>query len=327
MNWRAWNWTRPGWAGSTIRSRSSKPVKHVLGVEAMHERRAQRCLRFVRDRARALRRDRHGAAGDALGARPWPATPSTCSRPATRRYSARIRRAREGGRLRAAALQPRDQARTGRRERHHDGAAAEHPLRGGDLPPSRSESAVRHRRAGGGAGGGEIGQARHRGRAGQSAGGGGRNGRSRRRRPSPSSKARRSTTTCCASARRKSSSWPRCADAFIAAMRRAGAFELDPAAIDRLTARGVPLRRRRQGLRARAPEERTGGQRCIRAGGGGRREGAGRHPAAVRRDQGGPRLRAGRADDAFPADGAGSPTWTRPSRRRFRPSTGTATRR
>ena len=60
----------------------------------------------------------------------------------------------------------------------------------------------------------------------------GRSGMQRRKRLS---RALRLTTTCCASARRRSSLLSQWRDPFLDAMSRAGAFELDKAAIERLT--------------------------------------------------------------------------------------------
>ena len=54
-----------------------RSVKKVLGVEALRIEARSDSLGPVRHRARAVGRHRHGAAGHALRARPWPATPST----------------------------------------------------------------------------------------------------------------------------------------------------------------------------------------------------------------------------------------------------------
>ena len=68
------------------------------------------------------------------------------------------------------------------------------------------------------------------------------------------------------------------ADAFIEAMRRAGAFQLDAAAIERLTKAAFTFEGDGRRLRPRARQERSRRQRCRGAGRGRRRARAGRRP-------------------------------------------------
>ena len=93
------------------------------------------------------------------------------------------------------------------------------------------------------------------------------------------------------------------ADAFIAAMRRAGAFQLDAAAIERLTQAAFTLEGWRR-LRARAREEGPGRQGCGCPGRGRRRARSCRNGAALRRNRRESSLRRRRADDAVHSRGA-----------------------
>jgi aldehyde dehydrogenase len=88
------------------------------------------------------------------------------------------------------------------------------------------------------------------------------------------------------------------ADKFIAAMRRAGAFQLDPRPSSGSPRPPSPLRAA-VGLRPGACQEGFRGQGCRGAGGGGGRARAGQHATSLWRDRREPCLRRGRADDAL----------------------------
>ena len=99
-------------------------MRFVLGVEAHAQRCAQRHHRAVHHRARAVGRDRHDAAGDAFGADHGFQCDQYCCRGQHRGVRA-ASLGREGGAVRAAAVQSRDRARAGRGERVYDDCRAD----------------------------------------------------------------------------------------------------------------------------------------------------------------------------------------------------------